>query len=941
MPPPPGYQADDPVVANDPTADLDDPETTFLADGRYVVVWTDFPGGSQTPGDVRAQLFDRSGAKIGDDFLVHDAAASDQRGGRVAPLSSGGFIVTWTDNGMRQVFAQVFDEAGQKVGAEIQVSTTGYPSGTPDIVTLMSGNVAIVWHEFEEPNGGWEGSGIRWAEYEPSGALAASGTVVGYRGEVPHLAALDDGGFVVSYTLERNRFQDYPEGVSYQVFGPNAGPARSTQVSVMPEEQHSIANLETGGFVIVWAARVGYSPERNIVYAQLCAPDGTRIGGRFQVSDEGNYSGTPDVVLVPGLGFAVTWYDSDHSDTIRIQLFSNEGVRIGDEFTVEDGRPGGQVAPQITADGFGSLLIAWRDVQLNPDGSVAARDIVARLFDLPSAAATPGDDVLAGTAGADTIRGGTGDDSYLVNHDGDRPLERPGEGIDTVYSSISYALAGNTNIERLETSDAAGTDPLQLTGNLVYNRIVGNAGANRIDGGLGKDELIGLGGNDTYLVDNAGDTIIEAAGGGVDRIFTSASYVLADGQEVEALVTSDWAATVAIALTGNDLDNQLIGNAGRNRLDGGGGRDTMIGREGDDVYIVDRLSDVVIEYAGQGADIIYAPFSYSLGDSQEVESLSARHWEATDAIDLTGNGLNNQLIGNAGRNRLDGKSGADTMFGREGDDTYFVDNAGDRPTEYGGQGSDIVYTSVSFTLAATTDVESLSTISWDSVDALNLTGNGLANTLIGNDGVNQLDGKSGADVMIGRGGNDKYLVDNAGDKVFEAAGGGSDVVFTSVSVALTNDQEIEGLSTITWQLTDAIDLTGNGLNNNLIGNAGVNVLDGKGGNDTLQGREGADIYAFTTALGANNVDLILGFSAADDTIRLENNGVFTGLANGALPASAFVVGTAAQDGNDRIVYNQATGQLFFDAGGNGAGAAIHFATLQGAPVITANDFTVI
>ena len=67
--------------------------------------------------------------------------------------------------------------------------------------------------------------------------------------------------------------------------------------------------------------------------------------------------------------------------------------------------------------------------------------------------------------------------------------------------------------------------------------------------------------------------------------------------------------------------------------------------------------------------------------------------------------------------------------------------------------------------------------------------------------------------MIGRAGNDKYLVDNAGDQAFEAAGGGTDVVYTAVSFALTDAQEIEGLSTITWELTTAINLTGNSLNN--------------------------------------------------------------------------------------------------------------------------------
>ena len=116
-----------------------------------------------------------------------------------------------------------------------------------------------------------------------------------------------------------------------------------------------------------------------------------------------------------------------------------------------------------------------------------------------------------------------------------------------------------------------------MTGNLVYNRIVGNAGNNRIDGGLGKDELIGLGGNDTYLVDNAGDLIVEAAGGGIDTVESAFSYTLADGlsrgaddERLEAAnVRSTAPATRSTTITGN---------AGRNSLDGGRGKDTRLGR---------------------------------------------------------------------------------------------------------------------------------------------------------------------------------------------------------------------------------------------------------------------------------------------------------------------------------------------------------------------------
>ena len=125
-----------------------------------------------------------------------------------------------------------------------------------------------------------------------------------------------------------------------------------------------------------------------------------------------------------------------------------------------------------------------------------------------------------------------------------------------------------------------------------------------------------------------------------------------------------------------------------------------------------------------------------------------------------------------------------------------------------------------------------------------------------------------------------------------------------------------------------------------IGDADANRLAGALGADTLVGAGGADSFLFDTALGGGNVDTIADFAAGDDTIVLDD-AAFAGLGLGALAAGAFRVGTAATDGDDRIVYNQATGALLFDADGNGIGAAVQFATLQGAPVITASDFTVI
>jgi Ca2+-binding RTX toxin-like protein len=152
---------------------------------------------------------------------------------------------------------------------------------------------------------------------------------------------------------------------------------------------------------------------------------------------------------------------------------------------------------------------------------------------------------------------------------------------------------------------------------------------------------------------------------------------------------------------------------------------------------------------------------------------------------------------------------------------------------------------------------------------------------------------------------------------------------------------VEGLSTLDWNGTAAINLTGNALANYIIGNDGANVLNGGAGSDVLNGRGGADMFAFTDALGATNVDLVIDFVGGSDRLALDD-AIFAGIGTpGAFSAGAFVVGTQAADADDRIIYDQATGRLFYDADGSSAGAAVLFATLSGNPTLSASDFAVI
>ena len=128
-------------------------------------------------------------------------------------------------------------------------------------------------------------------------------------------------------------------------------------------------------------------------------------------------------------------------------------------------------------------------------------------------------------------------------------------------------------------------------------------------------------------------------------------------------------------------------------------------------------------------------------------------------------------------------------------------------------------------------------------------------------------------------------------------------------------------------------LTGDGLSNRLTGGLGNDTLNGAAGIDFLDGQAGNDSFVFNTAIAAGNVDRILHFSTLDDTIML-GHATFAGLPSGALAAGAFyshLGAHAAHDANDRIVYDTATGKLFFDADGAGGTAAKLFAIVVDHP----------
>jgi Ca2+-binding RTX toxin-like protein len=442
-----------------------------------------------------------------------------------------------------------------------------------------------------------------------------------------------------------------------------------------------------------------------------------------------------------------------------------------------------------------------------------------------------GANILDGGAGNDTMSGGAGDDTYVVDSASDSVTESAGQGTDTVQASISYTLGSN-----VENLTLTGTGNINATGNTLDNVLTGNAGNNTLSGGTGGDSMSGGGGDDIYVVDNAGDTVNEAADEGTDTIQSSVTYTL--GANVENITLTG---NSGIGATGNELDNTLTGNSGANALaggagddwlDGGTGNDTMSGGTGDDTYVVNAASDSVMENAGEGTDTVRASATYTL--SANVENLILT---GSGNINATGNSLDNVLTGNSGNNTLSGGAGNDTMIGGAGNDIYVVDAAGDTVTENPNEGTDTVQSSIGYTLG-----DNVENLTLTGSDAINATGNELDNTLTGNSGANVLDGGGGDDVMRGGSGNDTYVVDSTGDTVTESSGQGTDTVQASVSFTLSSNVE-----NLTLTGSGNINATGNSSANTLIGNAGNNVLDGGTGNDTMSGGAGDDTYVVNAA----------------------------------------------------------------------------------------------
>jgi len=827
-----------------------DPNATFSAGASYVVFGSnaafgadvnlsglDGTNGFRISGEVANDASGFSVASAGDvngdgiDDLIIGAKFADPNGS----ASGASYVVFGRDTAIAGEFlanlnlSDLNGSNGFQINGELAGDQAGFSVASAGDINGDGLSDLIIGARYADPNG--VTSGAAYVVFGSDAGFAANlelSTLDGSDGfQINGELAGDHTGFTVAsagdvngdgiddliigapYADPNGRYS----GSSYVVFGSDAGFAATLELSGLDGSNgfriSGVALDDISGFSVASAGDVNDDGFDDLI-----------IGARA-ADPNGSMSGSSYVVFGGNAGFAAVLNLAD--------LDGANGFRI--DGAAADHRSGSSVAAagDVNGDGIDDLIVGAPFATLNAInnaggsyvifGQAAVQAVVetgtggddsyvgGALDDDLSGGA--GNDILNGGLGADLMVGGLGDDTFYVDDLGDTVGENPGEGTDTVISTINWTLAadferltlsggadldgaGNSLANILTGSDGAnvldgGDGKDQLFGGLGADDLIGGGGGDLLDGGLGADQMAGGQGDDIYVVDDLSDTVTEAGGEGSDRIRASVTYSL--GAEVENL---ELTGSANINGTGNSLANQLSGNSGDNILSGGGGNDVIRGNSGLDELGGDDGNDQLL--GGDGNDELYG------GDASDILSGGADDdilygGAGIDTLDggtgadilngeagndqMQGGDGDDQLFGGDGNDVLRGGSGADTLTGGVGDDTYVVDDYTDTLVEASGEGSDIVKAAVSWTLGA-----NLERLILEGSGDINGTGNELANQITGNGGANSIDGGAGADLLNGGLGNDTLIGGLGGDTLI--GGGGADLflirqesVFTS------------------------------------------------------------------------------------------------------------------------------------------------------------------
>ncbi len=722
------------------------------------------------------------------------------------------------------------------------------------------------------------------------------------------ITALDTGGFIAVWVDSSNNPDGTYADIHAQIFDASGAKTGSeiivnTRTENRQTEPH-VTVLSNGNFVVSWRDADGMYGEETDIKAQIFTPSGTKVGGEFLVNTiTYEAQAAPSITALADGGFVVTWQDLSETQfeafnwVIKAQVFSAEGAKVGNEFKVNTRYTDSDVDPDVTALENGGFVITWGDSSGPPE---EYGDIQARIF---SATGTPaGNQFRFNTSVYETqdrpsIAGLTGGGFVAVWEDWGVDLGGAyGPGVVAQIFTEAGTATGSPILVKAEylgwvpTPDVAA---LENGGFVVTWQDSGGDGGDS-DGAAILAKVFDADGNpvgDAFLVNQntAGaqfsPTVSGLRGGGFVIEWTDYSGTLGDSSNssIKARIFAPDPTEDDDFLTGTLGADSIEALGGDDTVDGAGGHDILSGGDGADSLFGGLLNDLLV--GDDGNDSLYG--------GADIDTLRGEAGDDLLSGGAGGDSLNggagndtllggerwDSLVGGQGNDWLDGGIDNDQMFGLAGDDTYVVDHVGDRVYEVPDEGNDTVRSSIDFAL--TPNVENLILTG----GAVSGTGNGLSNSIEGTSGNNVLTGGLGNDSLYGWDGNDSLVGGNDHDR--------------------------------------------------LSGGNGNDTLTGGHGNDVLGGGAGADDFVFSS-VAVNGHDHVVDFVHGID--RLVFSASDYGFASGhVLTAAEFTQGSAAMGASAQFVWDAAGQRLYWDADGDGAGAAFELALISNGAVLTKDD----
>jgi Ca2+-binding RTX toxin-like protein len=534
-----------------------------------------------------------------------------------------------------------------------------------------------------------------------------------------------------------------------------------------------------------------------------------------------------------------------------------------------------------------------------------------------------GDDTLIGGSGIDTLDGGAGNDVYAVsgaNGEFDLFNDTGTSGIDTLLNIANNSLVLNSfsvtnGIESISGNNQAING--NNSNNVLNFSAVSLTNVSFIDGGFGDDSITGSTGGDNLRGGSGNDVLI--GGDGNDR------------------------------LIGGSEQDSLLGGNGSDTLSGGSGIDTLDGGENGDTYEVlgnQAEFDSFQDTGTSGTDILRNTAASALtlnrftatngiesidGNNQAIIGNNSGNFFDFSAVSFTnvsyvdaGNS-NDEIVGTASGDNLRGNAGNDTINGGMGDDIINGGNQDDNlqgasgnDTLIGGSGTDTLDG------GADSDTYEVSILQAE-YDTFSDTGTAGIDTIVNTANssltLNGFSSNNGIEVING---NNRAIIGNSNGNILNFR-----------AVMLTNVLFVDGGTG-----NDSIE--GTAFNDNLRGGTGNDTIAGGAGADNLFGGAGNDAFIFNNA--SEGIDTINDFSLSNDKLHISSAG-FGGTAvvgaGGVLTAAKFTIGVAATNVDQRFIYNNLSGALYFDTDGTGSSSQVQIATLVTRPNLNSSGFLII